>query len=375
MKIASQVCPIQSSFGTRILNSALTAATAMLVLAGCTTSAPVNDRPVTLVEVAARHETAVAAGDGSLAPAVWINRDNPARSLVAAVGDGERMHVYSTGGEMLASATPGQFDAIATLGLARKDGERRVLFAATDSNRSRLALLAVNPDTGEPDPAPFDIEGLDFDPLGVCASQLTGGTAEVFVISGAGEIVRFRVSAPRFGDVTVSFAARRDFGTPVQGCAADDVQNAVWFSQAGSGIWSVPLRMESDATPERVALVGSVGLPFDPDGLAIVRSGGRALIIASLPADDSFSAYAVTGGRSSGGVIRIAGDDPLAGRFRIVAGGGVDAATGSRRFDGGGVSGIAGLPGGLLVVADERDDSGSGRNLKIVSLDALLDRF
>jgi len=375
MKIAIQAYGVASRIGAGVLKPGMTAGAALLLLAGCTTPAPMDDRPVTLVEVPARVETGPIAGDGSLAPAVWINRNNPSRSLVAAVGDGERMHVYSTDGKALASATPGQFDAIVTLGLARLGAERRVLFAATDSNRSRLALLAVNPETGEPDPAPFDIERLDFDPHGVCASQLVGGTAEVFVISDAGEIARFRLSVPRFGDANVRFAARRDFGTSVQACAADHVQKAVWFSQAGSGIWSVPLRMEGDATPERVARVGGVGLPFDPHGLAIVRSSGRAMIIASMPADDSFSAYAVTGGRSSGGVIRVAGDDPLEGRFRIIGSDGVDAASGSRYFDGGGASGIAGLPGGLLVVADQADDPGAGHNLKFVSLEELLDRF
>jgi len=375
MKIAIQAHGVASRIGAGVLKPGMTAGAALLLLAGCTTPAPMDDRPVTLVEVPARVETGPIAGDGSLAPAVWINRNNPSRSLVAAVGDGERMHVYSTDGKALASATPGQFDAIATVGLGRSNAGRRVLFAATNSDRSQLALLAVDPDTGEPDAVPFDIEGLDFEPRAVCASQLSGGRAEVFVVSSAGELVRFNVSVPRFGEVSVREVARRDFGASVQDCAADNGQDAVWFSQIGSGIWSVPLRMEDDARPERVALVGGSGLPFDADGLAVVRSGGRALIIVAVPADDSFSAYAVTGGRSSGGVIRVAGDDPLEGRFRIIGRDGVDAASGSRYVDGGGASGIAGLPGGLLVVADQADDPGAGHNLKFVSLEELLDRF
>jgi len=368
MKISFHACLPVSKSGARNPDRSLAVAATLLVLAGCAAPAPVADRPAVPIDVPARYETGSAVGDSALVPAVWINPDNPGRSLVAAVGDGQRFTVHSADGEVLASATPGRFGAVATLGQARRGPDRRVLFAATDALASRLVLLAVDPDTGEPDPAPFEIERLDFEPRGVCASELTGGNAEVFVISDAGELVRISVSVPRFGDVTLRQRARRGFGAAILDCAADHAHNAVWFSLRGSGIWTVPLRMEGDARPEPVARIGSAGLPSAPAGLTVVHSAGRALLIAAVPADDSLTAYALTGGQIRGGIIRVAEGEPLAGRFRIVVGNGVDDVAGPRHVAGGGAPGIPGLPGGLLAVSDQRNAPDGSQNVKLAAI-------
>lgn len=344
----------------------------MLALAGCAGPAALDSRPVTTTEIEAGHETPPVTGADVLTPALWIDESNPANSLIVAAGDGEQLHVYSIAGEPLHSVELGRFNDLAAVGRVHTESGPRALFVATDASRSRLALLTVAPDSGQPDPAPLEIEGLDVEPVGVCATSLISGVIDLFVISADGELIRYSVSVPRFGEVSVHYEARLDLGTAVADCVADRERDAVWFTQPGSGIWQLPLRMDQSSRPEPVARLGSAGLPFAPDGLALVRGSGRALLVAASPADDSFIVYTVSSGRIAGGHFRVLGEYPLKQRFRVAAGNDIDAVSGGRRLDGDGVSGLSGLPGGLLVVHDAGDQPGSGTNLKIVALDELL---
>lgn len=333
------------------------------VIGACSTPAPKG--PARGTEVQPRFETeALQLQGGPADVAVWTNQDNPAASLIMAGDNASGLHIYGSNGQSLHSSPIKGLSRIDPLGLDRSGDSARLLVGAINPVRDQLVVLAMDPTSGEVRSAPVDIEGLDFEPVAICATALVGGTSDAFVASESGTLARYTISVPRFGSgVEVQAAGQADIAPGITDCVADRMRRALWIAVKGSGIWQLPLRLDADSRPELVARVDARRLE-SVGGLAILRARGEAMLLASSPADGSFSAFELGSGRFQGGITRITEGSRWHGRFHIVASNGIDDVTGNYGL---------GAGGGMLVVRDGRDEPGGGQNFKIVAIDEVRD--
>jgi 3-phytase len=147
----------------------------------------------------------------------------------------------------------------------------------------------------------------------------------------------------------------------------DDRNGALYIGEEARGIW----RYDLDPTVTARTLVAaapSAKLKPDVEGLTLMRDGSKTWLIASSQGDSAFAVWQVDGAAPR-----------YAGRFSVVAAGGVDGVTGTDGLDA--HAGPAGrYSRGLLVVQDDVDTEGEAlsatrerQNFKLVSWSAVVE--
>lgn len=346
-------------------------AVAVLVGCGATTS---GEGAGTLRVVRPSVETAAVPhrGDAADDACVWVHPVDPARSLVIGTDKRGGLAVHDLDGKRLQYielAHPNNTDIRhgVPIGGRPRDvvatGERsarRLVLHEVDAGSRRLRALGGGVSVGLPvygsclyrprgsDRLQYFVttyEGL------VEQGDLVGG--EVDADDGAGKDAAT-------SDLRARPRRRLRLGSEVEGCVADDDLARLYLAEEDVGIWCYEIGADG---PSNRRLVDRVGygrrLGADVEGLTIYRvDGRRGYLIASSQGRSEFVVYR-----------REEMNEPV-GRFRIGAGGGIDAVSST--------DGIAAcscalgprFPAGVLVVQDD-DNGGEPQNFKLLSWSAI----
>jgi 3-phytase len=321
--------------------------------------------------VSAAVETAPvpSAGDAADDPAIWVDRADPAASLVLGTDKKGGLAVYDLAGVELQRFDNGTQnnvdlradvpvgDGVAAIAVTSVPASRQVFVYRVDEGERRLAWLESSSFT------------TGIEPAGICL-YLRSGRLFCFVTGvepAARERGRVEQWELRFDATARSgadrFAAERvrrfDVGGKVEGCAADDEHGSFFVSEERVGVWSYGAEPEADESRvllERVGLRGR--LRGDAEGIALLAlQGGDGALIVSSQGSDDFAVY----DRRAPHAFR--------GRFRITAG----AVDGVSHTDGIDVTAAAlgpRFPQGLFVAQDDENDGENGvrnQNFKLVS--------
>lgn len=299
-------------------------------------------------------------------PAIWVNPDDPARSLILGTDKQRGLHIYNLRGEALAFVplpAPNNVDL--------RQGFAPGLDLAVTSNRgdTSIGVLRVNADGATP--LGSFASSLE-EPYGVCIGR-QATTAVIVVTHKTGAAVFYTLdtatlptgpaTAPQSLDARV--AGRIELGTQLEGCVFDEANATIFIGREADAI--LAMRLDTNllpaAEPTLVDQVGSgTGLAADIEGLSILPTSAQGgFLIASSQGNHSYAVY----DRKSYA--------PL-GRFRIVAAPGDAAAgiDGAEETDG--LAAAIGLPApfsdGLLVVQDGYNDD-QAQNFKFVDWSAV----
>lgn len=296
-------------------------------------------------------------GDAADDAAIWVDPDDPARSVVIATDKQAGLEVYDLAGNRLQSVPggrPNNVDLRRDFPLA---GELVTLVATGDRSRDRLKLYVLDPDTRTlADIAARDIR-MGIDVYGCCLYR-SPFTQRLFFFgtSKDGLVEQWRLFDHGSGRVDALRVRTFDVGGQSEGCVADDGTGFLFVGEESVGIWRYGA--EPAAGDARILLdsTDSDGnLDADVEGLAIYyAAGGRGYLVASSQGDDSFSVY----------------DRRPPHRhllhFELGAGAGnVDAVTNCDGLDVVNLSLGSAYPDGLLVVQDGTNPGGN-QNFKLV---------
>ena len=296
------------------------AAGLLLVAGGCgvggegSSASPRADQSG-VVEVPADAETAPMqhSGDSADDPAIWVNRRDPARSLIIGNDKQGALETYDLDGTLVQRIEAptkfwGNVDVRQAVNLGA--GTADIVAAANDG----LRLYAVDPDTRKLSAITVDGAGLDTGGgEGVCLFDSPDGNLAVFMVFISGNVKQFLLEGDGLGHLSADGVRSFKVGSEAEGCVVDDQNRALYIDEENTGTWRYDARI--GAGDRRTLVDGIVPkghqIP-DVEGITMVDDGaGNGLLIASSQGQVEEKSYFTVFDRRSG---------EFRSRFRIVDG-------------------------------------------------------
>jgi 3-phytase len=314
-----------------------------IALAACAT-APMALPAVQVTAVAETEPVGTANADAADDPAIWRNPADPAASLIVATDKKSGLLVYDLSGRTRFTDTSGALNNVdlATL----PDG--RVIVVASDRNdlaNAKLRLWTL--DTSEATLQPLGVvPGGAGEAYGVCLRRDSDPLLAYSVLKDGSihELAITLGTTPSAEPLRVMKLASQS-----EGCVLDPADGTLYVGEEDVGIWRFAPGSQQGV---QVAAVDNRHLVSDVEGLALLRDGERAILIASSQGDNAFA------------VFNLPDMVPL-GRFRIAAGqfGAVEETDGIE-LAGGSFGGA--YPDGLFIAQDGQNQT-RAQNFKLVS--------
>lgn len=287
-------------------------------------------------------------------PAIWVDPQDRGRGVIIGTDKQAGLYVYDLSGRQIQALPGGKPNNVDLRDGFPTAAGPAVLVAASDRGRRGVALYKLDPGTLKL--AFWAVVPVDLtEPYGLCMARR--GDAFLVVTNGTdGQIRQHRVSESPAGAPVWTEERRMAVAAQPEGCVADDARGRLYLGEENRGIWLFDLA--ATASPAAlIAAAPSEMLKPDVEGLALLEDGPAAWLVASSQGDSAFAVWRVDGAAP---VYR--------GRFSVVAGGSVDAVTGTD-----GVAALGGRVGGfdegLIVVQDDADQGSEGarQNFKLVA--------
>lgn len=322
--------------------------------------------PAREIMPAAETEPVGSDGDAADDPAIWVNPQDPSRSLVIGTDKQRGLQLYDLDGHLLQELPDGRLNNVDLRDGFMLDGRPSVLVAATNRTDQTIAFYVLEPDQrrlrriGTGLPTGFE------EPYGICLYASRSGAHFAFVNAAvSGRIRQWRLQGSD-GGVAATLVREIAVGSQAEGCVADDEQGVLYVAEENRALWKYGAEPGSGAKRTRIDVVGGAnGLAADIEGVGIWHgTEGRGYIVVSNQGAHNYAVY------------RREADNEFVGLFRIVANSslGID---GTIDTDGVEVTSRAAgpqYPDGLLIVQDGRNEpSGSRQNFKLVSWRAVAE--
>ncbi|MDP3739751.1 MAG: phytase [Hyphomonadaceae bacterium] len=296
--------------------------------------------------VPALRETAPMSGAGDRAddPAVWVNPNDPARSLILATNKDEGVYVYTLDGVELQKMPAG---------LSNNVDVRGNLAVASNDGVNALSWFRIDPATLNVTHA-GDTKLERIEPYGVCAG-LVGGQYQAAVTFKDGNIDFWAVTDTGAGPVTIAPVHTVKLATQLEGCVFDDEQKLLFVGEENHGLWAVDLTTGATTLIDKVG--SGSGLVADVEGVSLWRgTDGEGFIVASAQSKDRYVLYDRKAPHAAKGVISVAPSPD----------GSIDGVSHTDGLDVNSAA-LPGFPKGVLVVQDDANPTSEvDQNFKIV---------
>ena len=301
-------------------------------------------------------------GDAADDAAIWIHPSDPSLSVIIGTDKDGGLGVYDLTGKELQFIDRYEHNNVDVRESFRLDGRLITLVAASANHDNRIMFYEIDPESRTLSEILGSRIDLDLDPSGLCLYRSSKtGKFYVFVNGDRSDdsenwMEQFELFESESGRIGSSLVRAFKVGGEVEGCVADDELGDLFMSEENTGIWKCPA--EPDVGEER-SLVDCFGvrgnLRYNAEGLTLyLPEDGKGYLLASSQGSNDFTVYE----RSP--------DNAYVGRFKIVAGNGIDEVTHSDGID------VTSRPLGDrfpqgLFVAQDNDNDGSNQNFKLVS--------
>lgn len=307
--------------------------------------------PVVTAEVRARAETVpvgTTADDAADDPAIWLNRRDPAASLIVATDKKAGLYVYGMDGKVRHFMADGRLNNVDLVDMGRA-GIMVVASDRNDETAARLRLYRLDTATARLVPvAVFD--GGAGEAYGVCLVR-RGSGFDAFSVLKDGLVAQVQVKLGKSPRGTIVRYLK--VPTQTEGCVVDPRSETLYVGEENVGIWTFDARARGPVLGKLAVKVDGTRLVADVEGLALAPQGRKGgWLVASSQGDNAYALYRLP-------------DLTYAGRFRIAAGqfgsveetDGIELKLGNFGPD---------YPAGLFVAQDGMNEP-AAQNFKLVS--------
>ena len=336
-------------------------------------SQPADTRTVTAtVETEPVDDPCDAADD----PAIWLNEEDPAASLIVATNKVRGLLVYALDGSVVSRLDSGRINNVDLRSGIRVGGAETIVVAGTNRTTMTLDILTLDPGSGRLSPLgePIDPEFAD-EPYGICLyHSAASGDLYVFANAQDGAVGQWRLDDDGRGGLTGAPVRSWMLASQPEGCVADDANGWLFIGEEEAAIWRFDA--EPTASTDRPTVVdrttlgepGGGRLAADVEGLALYAPpGGGArdgFLVASSQGNHTYVVYDRSPPHAYRGTFRIAGEGAIDGTEETD---GIDLVAAPVGPD---------YPAGLLVVQDgfnyDAEGSRINQNFKLVSWDDVI---
>jgi 3-phytase len=299
-------------------------------------------------------------GDSADDPAIWVDRNDPSRSLIIGTQKQSGLYVYDLQGRVVQFLPDGRMNNVDLRYDFRLGGESVAIVTASNRTDDSIAIYRV-------DAAARRLvnvaDGLQptgmLDPYGLCMYSARDGRTYVFVTDSEGPVRQWELVDAGNGRVRANRVRDIPFASQTEGCVADDETGVLYVAEEDVGLWRVSAAPDASEPPVSVATVeANSALHDDLEGIGLYDlGGGRGYLIVSSQGDNTYA------------VFNREGDNAYIGSFSVVANAaaGID---GSSETDGLEITSanLGGAFGGGLFIAQDGRNIGpqENQNFKLV---------
>jgi 3-phytase len=322
---------------------------------------PTPSAPDTVTLVAATAETAPMphAGDAADDPAIWVDPDDGARSLIIGTDKLGGLAVYDLSGQQLQYLPDGNMNNVDLRAGFTLGGRDVTLVTAGNRSSDSIAIYRLDSATRRlEDVAARPITTIEV--YGSCMYRSAEtGKLYYFVNSKAGAVEQWELFDA--GDGRVDGRKVRAFavGSQTEGCVADDELGRFYIGEEAVGIWRYGAEPGDGDARTQVDIAGAGGhLASNIEGLALVLGKDRGgYLIASSQGNSTYALYRRD-------------DNAYLGSFAIGDGDAVDGVSDTDGIDAAAANLGPAFPQGVFVAQDGQNDDGN-QNFKLVPLQAV----
>ncbi len=299
-------------------------------------------------------------GDAADDPAIWVNPNDPAQSVIIGTDKRGGLGVYDLSGKQIQYLADGQMDNVDLRDGFKLGGQTVAIVTASNRKDNTIAVYKINPQTRtlENVAARKIKHGLTVYGMCMYRSAKTG-KIYYFGTSKSGDVEQWELYESN-GKVDAKKARNFKLGSVVEGCVADDELGHFYVAEEAVGIWKFGAEPETGSDHTQVAKVGDGHLFADVEGLAIAYGkDGAGYLIASSQGNHSYVVY------------RRDGNNEFVKKFRVSAGDGVDGCEETDGIDVTTANLGPAFPQGVFVVQDGFNDKGN-QNFKLVPLQSII---
>jgi 3-phytase len=299
-------------------------------------------------------------GDAADDPAIWVNPNDPAQSVIIGTDKRGGLGVYDLSGKQIQYLSDGEMDNVDLRDGFKLGGQTVAIVTASNRKDNTIAVYKINPQTRtlENVAARKIKHGLTVYGMCMYRSAKTG-KIYYFGTSKSGDVEQWELFESN-GKVDAKKARNFKLRSVVEGCVADDELGHFYVAEEAVGIWKFGAEPEAGSDHTQVAKVGDGHLFADVEGLAIAYGkDGAGYLIASSQGNHSYVVY------------RREGNNEFVKKFRVSAGDGVDGCEETDGIDVTTANLGPAFPQGVFVVQDGFNDKGN-QNFKLVPLQSII---
>ncbi len=336
-------------------------------LASCDKAPPSSPPKDPTVSVTATVETVAMqdADDAADDPAIWIDAEDPSRSVIIGTNKKRGLGVYGLDGQELSFRADGRMNNVdvrqnVTIGAMMLD-----VVVATNRTDQTLAVYAFERAARALRPL-LSIPSTFGDPYGICLYHSKTGELYVFANdSDSGTYGQWRLFSPDGTAIQAEKLRTFSPGSQAEGCSADDQNGTLFVSEEDVGIWAYGAEPKDGDTRVGVDTVAGGHLTADSEGISLVDEGnGAGYVIASSQGSNSYNVY----DRAPPYAFR--------GAFVIGDGATIDGVAETDGLDVSAANLSPAFPGGVFVAQDGFNVDGPGhktahQNFKLVPWEAI----
>jgi 3-phytase len=326
----------------------------LLFLSGCA-GAPLAapDKP-TRVVATIETEPMPHGGDAADDPAIWVNPEDPARSMIIGTDKLGGLAVYDLAGVQIQYRPDGNMNNVDLRAGFALGGQRVAIVTAGNRSGNRIAIYRIDPATRQlEDVAARAITTLEV--YGSCMyHSAKTGKLYYFVNSKAGAVEQWELFDDGSGRVDGRQVRTFAVGSQTEGCVADDVLGRFYIGEEAVGIWRYGAEPGDGDTRTLVDSAGQPGhLASNVEGLTLVYGANDAgYLVASSQGNSTYALYR-------------RGDNSYIGSFAIGAGSAIDAVSDTDGIDATAANLGPAFPQGVFVAQDGKNEGGN-QNFKLV---------
>lgn len=315
-------------------------------------------------------ETAPVETDGDSAddPAIWVDRNDPSRSIIIGTQKQSGLYVYDLQGRVLQFLPDGRMNNVDVRDHFSLGNQTVSLVTASNRTTDGIAIYRVDPTSRRLVDVADGVQPTGFlDPYGLCMyrSARTNDTY-VFINGDTGSMRQYRLTDGGNGRVRATPVRDIPFASQTEGCVADDETGVLYVAEEDVGLWRISAEPDGGTAPTAITTVAANdALKDDLEGIGLYDlGGGRGYLVLSSQGNNTYA------------VFRREGDNEYVGSFAVLA----DAARG---IDG--ISETDGLEvlsanlggsyaGGIFVAQDGRNIAPQeNQNFKLVPWSAIAE--
>ena len=234
-------------------------------------------------------------GDSADDPAIWVDRNNPARSIIIGTQKQSGLYVYDLNGAVLQFLPDGRMNNVDVRDGFRLGNQTVALVTSSNRTHDSISIYRVDPAARRLVNVADGVQATGLlDPYGLCMYRsAASGKHFVFVNDGGGEMRQWELIDAGNGRVRADLVREFRFDTQPEGCVADDTTGVLYVAEEDVGLWRMSAEPNGGAERTSIATVAANGaLKDDLEGIGLYDLGeGRGYLVLSSQGNNSYAVF------------------------------------------------------------------------------------